>query len=50
MEIPGACEYVTSCGKRRVAGELKSRILKWEIIPIYLGGSNVVTKVLTRGR
>lgn len=36
--IPKTGEFVNFCDKRDFADGMKSRILKWEDFPAYLGG------------
>ena len=49
--IPGPCEYVTVCGKWDFADAAKPGILRWGYCVLdYLGGPNVITRVLIRGR
>lgn len=48
--VPGTCEYVTSNGKRDLAGVSKFRILRWEIILAYLGECGITTRALKGGK
>lgn len=46
--ISGACEDTSFHSKRDFAGVIKLRILMWGSALGYLGGPNVITRVLTR--
>lgn len=48
--IPGTWEYATSHGKRDSAYVMKLGILRWEMIPDYLGGPSVIAGVPIRRR
>lgn len=48
--IHGFCEYIILHGKRHFTDVIKLESLKGEIIPYYLAGPNIITKVLRRGR
>lgn len=40
--LPKPHEYVTFYGKRDLAVVIKLRVLRWEVIPDYPGGSRVI--------
>ena len=41
---------ITLHGKRDFADVIKLRVLRWEVVLGYLGGPNVITRVLIRER
>ena len=47
LQNPGMC-YITQ--KRGFTDVIKSGALRWEMTLDYLGGPNVITRVLVRGR
>lgn len=44
------CEDVTLHGKKNIADVIKLQILRWEDFRDYLGGHNVIIRVLMGGR
>lgn len=46
--IPRTCEFVLMCQNGLYRCELK--LLRWEVILDYLGGPNVIRRVLRSGR
>lgn len=50
MLISGICEFVILYDKKDIANGISLRILRWEIIWHYPGGSNLIAWVLINGR
>ena len=48
--VPGAYVYVPFFGKRGIAYVTKLRIFRWRDHPGVSSGSNVITRVLIRGK
>ena len=50
MLISEICEFVILYDKKDIANGISLRILRWEIIWHYPGGSNLIARVLINGR